>query len=693
MAERRGPLSPAVLGERPHGRSPGVPYSPLYADLYHSEAGAWAQAEEVFIEGSGLPVRWRGRSRFVILETGFGLGNNFLATWAAWRADPERCDRLVFISVEKHPLTRDDLARVHGVAQGAEPAKTLATRLIQAWPPLTPGLHTLDFDEPALGRHGAPAGVSLLLGLGDVKDLLPELVAAVDAFYLDGFSPDRNPDMWDAHWLSRLGRWAAPEATAATWSVARPLRDALTQAGFEVTRAPGFGSKRDRITAVYRPRFAPLPLAGGLWPAPAAARQHAIVIGAGLSGCAAAWALSREGWRVTVLDQHREPAQEASGNPGGLFHSIVHGEDGIHARAHRAAALHTAQLAAPWMEDGRLTGQCRGLLRLDTQTTDEQALAQIERLGLPPEYVRWCPADQARALSGLPVPGGGWLFLQGGWLDPAGYARALLAEASRTGLLDGPAHARAHALRRDAASMDWQVLDAQGGLIAQGPSVVLANAHGATALIDTLPGEQLPATPPLQAVRGQVTMVDAVPGGLPVHLPRLPVAGNGYVLPLDDARLLCGATVDADDLDPQVRDADHRHNLQQAWALGALPSWTPDAPMPATLGGRVGWRAVTPDRLPLIGALPLRPLPGTKPRDQPRLMPRLRDEHGGIYLLTGLGSRGITWAALAGGLLAHWMTGSPCPVESDLRDALDPARFEARQARRAPPIAHPADPT
>ncbi|RZL07670.1 MAG: FAD-dependent oxidoreductase, partial [Rubrivivax sp.] len=434
MAEGRGRLSPAVLGERPGGRSPGVPYSPLYADLYHSEAGAWAQAEEVFIVGSGLPGRWRGRSRFVILETGFGLGNNFLATWAAWRNDPERCDRLVFISIEKHPLTRDDLARVHDTVASAgegpaEPARALAARLIQAWPPLTPGLHTLDFEEPALPGNAASAGVSLLLGLGDVKDVLPQLVAAVDAFYLDGFSPDRNPDMWDAHWLSRLGRWAAPDATAATWSVARPLRDALAQAGFEVTRAPGFGSKRDRITASYRPRFTPPALAGGLWPEPERARRSAVVIGAGLAGCAAAWALSREGWRVTVLDQHTGPAQEASGNPGGLFHGIVHGEDGIHARAHRAAALHTAALVGPWMGDGRLTGHCQGLLRLDAQLTDDQALTLIERLGLPPDYLQWCPQERARRISGLPVSSGGWLFTRGGWLDPAHYTRCLLQEA------------------------------------------------------------------------------------------------------------------------------------------------------------------------------------------------------------------------------------------------------------------------
>lgn len=164
-------------------------------------------------------------------------------------------------------------------------------------------------------------------------------------------------------------------------------------------------------------------------------------------------------------------------------------------------------------------------------------------------------------------------------------------------------------------------------------------------------------------------------------MPRIPVAGSGYVLALDDKTLLCGATSHADDLTAQVRAEDHRHNLRQAHRLGALPDWPPAQDLPPGVTGRVGWRATTPDRLPLVGALPLKPAPGVRPPDQSRLIPRLRDKHGGIYLMTGLGSRGITWSALAGRLLAHWVTGSPCPLEADLRDALDPARFEARLAR------------
>src|SRR5690606_33414423 len=276
------------------------------------------------------------------------------ATWSTWRADPARPRHLVFISIEKHPLGRADLLQVHMQPTPhprAADHEELAQQLIDAWPPLTPGLHSLPLE------HGPAGTVTLLLALGDVADLLGQVVARVDAFYLDGFSPALNPDMWDAHLLSRLGRLAAPGATAATWSSARTVREGLSRAGFTVERVPGLGGKLHMTVAHFAPHHQPAPLPGGLWPGPAEAeRRHALIIGAGLAGSAAAWALSRQGWRCIVLDEHQEPAQGASGNPGGLFHSIVHRDDGIHARAHRAAALRTAALVRPWLQEGRLNG-------------------------------------------------------------------------------------------------------------------------------------------------------------------------------------------------------------------------------------------------------------------------------------------------------------------------------------------------
>ncbi|RZA15677.1 MAG: oxidoreductase, partial [Lysobacteraceae bacterium] len=122
--------SPAIQPAEVDFSDSEAPASPLFGDVYHSRAG------------NGLPARWQGRERFVLLETGFGLGNNFLATWDAWQQDPARCERLVFVSVEKHPLTRDDLARAHA----ATPLPELAKQLVERWPPLTTGLHTLSFE-------------------------------------------------------------------------------------------------------------------------------------------------------------------------------------------------------------------------------------------------------------------------------------------------------------------------------------------------------------------------------------------------------------------------------------------------------------------------------------------------------------------------------------------------------------------
>ena len=681
-------LVPATLGESPTGQAPGVPYSARYDDVYHPVAGAWAQAQHVFMGGNGLPQRWQGRGRFVILETGFGLGNNFLATWSTWLDDPERCDHLIFISVEKHPLTRDDLSRVHhidAVDADSERRRQLGAQLAAAWPTLTPGWHSLRFDAPE-GQS-----VSLMLGLGDVATLLPELMASVDAFYLDGFAPAKNPDMWAPQRLARLQRLAAPSSTAATWSCARVVRDGLAQAGFEVSRAPVFTGKREMIRAHHAPRYVPPPPPGGLGPPPTPTHRHALVIGAGLAGCSAAWALCREGWTVHVLDRQPAPGSETSGNPGGLFHSVLHADDGIHARAHRAAALSAWRVIRQAVNAG-VRGSVDGLVRLDAKTNVEEAQALLQRVGMPQDHVQWLTQDEVAAVLNVPVPSGGWLFHQAGWVHPAGLCDWLLNQARQTALRGGglafSGGQVVASLRRSAAGL-WQALGPQGELIHEAPHVVLACAHGVSALLQGLPEELACAPLPMSRVRGQVSWVAKVPGA---RLPRLPVAGGGYALSLDEESLLFGATTQHHDDDPNARAQDHDHNVRVAQQLGVLPADVPP------LTGRVGWRATTPDRLPIVGALPWSVerlhRAGQRLRlDQPRLIPRQRDAAGGLYALSGLGSRGITWSVMAAELLVHWMSATPCPVEVSLRDALDPARFVARQFRlHASPASHlPSD--
>ena len=219
----------------------GTPVSEIYGDIYHSAAGGHDQARHVFLAGNGLPERWRGRERFVILETGFGLGLNFLATWQAWRDDPQRCRKLHFVSLEKHPFSADDLAHAHA----AWPEFALcAEELRRLWPPLQRGEHRLEFEG---GR------LILRLVFGDALEELSSLDASVDAFYLDGFSPARNPELWSPELCYSLARLAVPGATLATWSVAGSVRRALIAAQFTVKKCPGFAGKRQMLVGKYCP--------------------------------------------------------------------------------------------------------------------------------------------------------------------------------------------------------------------------------------------------------------------------------------------------------------------------------------------------------------------------------------------------------------------------------------------------------
>lgn len=229
------PLEPACLTHA----TDGTPVSEIYGDIYHSAAGGHAQARHVFLAGNGLPARWQGRERFVILETGFGLGLNFLATWLAWRDDPQRCQELHFISFEKHPFQATDLA----LAQAAWPEfALLAEQIRQHWPVLQPGVYRLEFES---------ARVVLTLVFGDAVDTLPRLATAVDAFYLDGFSPARNPELWSPALCRSLARVAVNGATLATWSVAASVRQSLAAAQFDVEKRPGFAGKRQMLVARY----------------------------------------------------------------------------------------------------------------------------------------------------------------------------------------------------------------------------------------------------------------------------------------------------------------------------------------------------------------------------------------------------------------------------------------------------------
>src|SRR4030095_16349019 len=204
----------------------------------------------------------------------------------------------------------------------------LAGRLHDAWPPLLPVLHRLEFESGSL---------TLTLALADAADAARSLRLAADAFYLDGFAPDRNPEMWSRRLLKALARLARPGATLATYTASRAVREVLTEAGFACELRPGFGRKRHMLAARFSPRWIPrrLPPPAPRWP-----ERRALIVGAGLAGAAVAERLAARGWQIDLIERHSAPAMEASGLPAGAFHPLVARDDSVLARLTRAGFLY-----------------------------------------------------------------------------------------------------------------------------------------------------------------------------------------------------------------------------------------------------------------------------------------------------------------------------------------------------------------
>lgn len=661
------PLIPAVLSFRDNG----TPFSPLYDDIYHSAVGGLEQADHVFLRGNALPERWQGRRVFTVLETGFGMGINFLTTWAAWRADPSHCERLHFVSTEKHPFALADLRRAYAATIADPSIAALADTLASEWPMLVPGTHRLEFED---GR------VVLTLVFGDAEQSLPNLRLRADAFYLDGFSPAKNPELWTLAIFKSLARLADEGATFATYTSAGDIKRALTQCGFEYRKVEGFGWKRAMLVGRFAPRWrvrrheppSPLGALGSLGPLTPGER-HAVVIGGGLAGCAMVERLAARGWRVTLLERHASVAQDASGNPAGVFHPMISRDDSVASRVTRAGFLYALRrwTALERLGHAPLRGGS-GLLQIAENADEAHAMSEaIAALRYPPEFVTPVSADDAQKLAGIPLARGGWFFPHGGWIDPASLCAAQCAAAGD--LLERRFGVEAARLERSAD--EWLVFDAAGDVLARAPVVIVANAHDAARIAGLRHA-------PTRSIRGQLTLLP--PGAAPSL--ELPVIGEGYAIPLPDGVTLTGATYELDDAETSLRPAGHLENIERvAQMLPAFASVVGRGDAAAsghTLTGRVAFRCVTSDRMPMIGnladeALAARDaqrLRGAWPLDLPRV--------DGLYSAFAYGSRGLVWAALGAELIASQIEGEPLPLERDLAEDIDPARFLLRTLRQ-----------
>ena len=626
------------------------PFSVAYGDIYHAPDGA-AEVSRVFLAPSGLgaglgarldqaarrpgQATGSGRQALRVGELGFGSGLNFIV---AAQACLDAGVGLHFLSFEAAPISADDFARL-AARRAREHA--LYGELQRCYPPLIRGWHR---------RHLAGGRICLSLYWGDAHEGLAELRAQrarpMDAWFLDGFAPDRNPDLWAPALFENMAQLCTSGTTVATFTSAGRVRRALQAAGFNMRRVDQRPHKRESLAGVFEGP---------------AARQidqpaRVIVIGAGLAGASAAWHLAQAGVQVRVYDPQLNQSgvdqpssapsidelQPASRVPATVLHGRLLADAGPAGLLRCHAYLYAAALVARFAEF-----QATGVLQLPApggpatgtgHAADTAGLPRDRLTAIHATYGNSGPwlqrVDQAtaRRLSDWPVASGGLWFPDGGIVDTPGLCAALLRDplietvASAAILSEGPAE--------------------------QGVPMVLA--CGIACL--TAPAARYLE---LAAVHGQLDFVSLDPAS--ATAPRAPVVGNGYLVP-HEGQLAAGATYEYQPWDPARAS---RQNLLQ---LGDRP---------LTWRRRIrGTRTVSSDRTAIAGQLIGAP-GGAGQRDVPA-----SPAGATIYVSTGHGSMGNVSSHFAGALIAARICGDAPPMSPALEAQLSPLRFRDRQQRR-----------
>ncbi len=513
-----------------------IPFAPQFDDVYFSREGGTAETEYVFLRGNDLPNRWQNRSHFTIFETGFGTGLNFLCTADLWQKTKQKDQWLYYISVEKHPIDVADLRRLHDNHP-----------LLAQLPPAIPGFHWHIFEDER---------IALLLIYADLETALGELDAKIDAWFLDGFSPAKNPDMWSDALYEGMQNLSADGATFATYTAASKVREGLEKAGFHYERAQGFGHKKHML----RGAFIPPPKRESVLTPPQGGSKAAIVIGGGLAGTSAANALARHGFDVTLIERHAQLAAEASGNP---------------------AAILKPYLAKEWAAQTMLYNQAFYFTRnkaKKSQLFHEIGAVQLDEeprhlgLGLPAFQAQLLNKEETSARIGLMVKKGGVYQPEAGWLSPVRFCQNMAQHPNIKMVLE------VEALQLKQIGNIWRVNDKF-----EASYVIIANAKDA---LSFAPTSYLPLIP----MRGQISIFKR---DRPLNCI---VNYGGYALPHEDYITL-GATYDRRDMEAEIREEDHVKNISEYNDVFV------DSITEKPIGGRVAWRTTTPSKRPIVGAM------------------------------------------------------------------------------------------
>ncbi len=638
----------------------GNPHSRAFADVYFSTDSGLDETRHVFLTQNELHERFGALpadGRLVIGETGFGTGLNFLCAWQLFEACATPGARLQFVSVEKFPLSRTDLQRA--LALWPE-LSVFAEQLLAQYVAIHEGFQRMVFDS---GR------VTLTLLIGDALEMLPQLDGQIDAWFLDGFAPSKNPEMWTPELFAELARLAAPGSTIGTFTSTGWVRRALNAAGFQMKRVPGIGHKWEVLKGRFIgwPDDAPAPPQARPWfarPDWTPPQRKALVIGAGLAGCATAASLAARGWQVSLLERHAGLAQEASGNPQGVLYLKLSAHGTALSQLILSGFGHTRRLLER-LERGVDWDDC-GVLQLAFDEKEGERQAQLAG-AFSSELLHPLDQLQAQTRAGIGLNSGGLFYPEGGWVHPPALCR-FQANQARIRLIP---HNDVVELRREAGI--WQAWNGER-LLDSAPVVVLAGAAEV---------KRFPASTdlPLKRIRGQITRLAETQASQSLNTV---VCAEGYVAPGRLGEHTLGASFDFknDDLTPST--AEHLGNLELLREISAdlTSRLHVDELSVEQLQGRAAFRCTSPDYLPIVGPLADRDAfiqAYAVLRKDARQVPQTPCPWvEGLYVNSGHGSRGLITAPLSGELIAAWLDNEPLPLPRSVAEACHPNRFVLR---------------
>lgn len=646
-----------------------TPISTHFDDVYFSVENGLEESRYVFIKQNDLPERWQSKaqSTFVIFETGFGTGLNFLATWAEWLKTPDQNCPIHFVSIEKHPLDKQALAKSH---KHWPKLKALSDQLLEQYPFLIKGQHQLIFEE---GK------VTLTLIFGDVNEDLEDYSFSVDAWFLDGFAPSKNPDMWSEKLYQFMAKRSHNQATLATFTAAGSVRRALEQKGFRITKIPGYGKKREMIKGVIDKDFAQFFSAKApCWCYPKSTHlvssrpnhsdYDAAVVGGGLAGITTALCLANKGLKVVLIEQEDQLCAGASGQSQLAQYAkfpVINNKEYrfiLHCLLFSQRYFSNLQIKHSETEFWHKTG----LLQLAWNDREKERIHKLlKHHQLPLALVKEASAQEATELSGIDIDSPALWFQENGWLDPKAFSEF----AQRHPLISTKLSTKVTNLCRDEQNNQW---------LLQGDTETIRSTYTVIATANAVKESTLFSHLPIKPLRGQVSTINDK--SLPET--KCILCGEGYLCPPVDHNHHFGATYDLNSDNSETTEKDNLKNIHtiNKW----LPNWLnkKNKIELSEITGKAGLRCTTTDYMPIVGFVPIE-------EDFSADFPKLRHNanahpkqngsyYKNLFINVGHGSKGLVSTPACGELIGALMTTSPLPFDYEMMSSLSPSRFLIR---------------